>query len=303
MNKTTTKNLHLQHPEDSVLTGDLTCLDWFITPGKLSVKVDGSPAVVWGTNPATGNFFVGTKSVFNKVKIKINESHEDIDANHQGNVAQILHACLDYLPRTSGILQGDFIGFGGKDEYKPNTITYKFPEVVYEEIIIAPHTVYVAEKDLRDAVAYPMKFIITDTPYVKFVKPQAYIQHGQESFGDVAEVCAFARQMSTLVNFVSNKEAREIEKQLNDFIRAGEQISVENVNVFDCDPNLIRLWCLVKSIKDDCLFLCRNDGPAAYIGYNRIDAEGYVMTNKFGMFKLVNRECFSHANFNLAKTW
>ena len=297
------KNTHLQHPEDSILTGDLSVLDWFVNPGTLSVKMDGAPAIVWGTNPATGNFFVGTKSVFNKVKIKINESHEDIDANHQGNVAQILHACLDYLPRTAGILQGDFIGFGGSDEYKPNTITYKFSEVVYEEIIIAPHTVYIAEKDLRDAVAYPMNFIITDTPYVKFVKPQAYIQHGQESFADVAEICAFARQMSTLVNFVSNKEAREIEKQLNDFIRAGEQISVENVNVFDCDPNLIRLWSLVKSIKDDCLFLCRNDGPAAYIGYNRIDAEGYVMTNEFGMFKLVNREVFSHANFNLARSW
>jgi hypothetical protein len=54
----------------------------------------------------------------------------------------------------------------------------------------------------------------------------------------------------------------------------------------------------VKSIKDDCLFLCRNDGPAAYLYGNRIDAEGYVMTNEFGMFKLVNREVFSNANFN-----
>jgi hypothetical protein len=174
---------------------------------------------------------------------------------------------------------------------------------VYEEIIVAPHTVYIAEKDLRDAVAYPMNFIITDTPYVKFIKPEAYIQHGQESFADVAEVCAFARQMSTLVNFVSHKEAEKIKKQLNAYIRAGEQITTESVNDFDCDPNLIRLWSLVKSIKDDCLFLCRNDGPAAYIGYNRIDAEGYVMTNEFGMFKLVNREVFSRSNFNLAKTW
>ena len=297
------KNTHLEHPEDSILTGDLSVLDWFVNPGTLSVKIDGAPAIVWGTNPATGNFFVGTKSVFNKVKIKINESHEDIDENHGGNVAQILHACLDYLPRTAGILQGDFIGFGGSDEYKPNTITYKFSEVVYEEIIVAPHTVYVAEKDLRDAVAYPMKFIITDTPYVKFVKPQAYIQHGQESFADVAEICAFARQMSTACEFVSNKKAEQIKKQLNAYIRAGEQISVENVNDFDCDPNLIRLWSLVKSIKDDCLFLCRNDGPAAYIGYNRIDAEGYVMTNKFGMFKLINRECFSYANFTMEKNW
>ena len=297
------KNTHLQHPEDSILTGDLSVLDWFVNPGTLSVKIDGAPAIVWGINPATGNFFVGTKSVFNKVKIKINESHQDIDANHEGNVARILHACFDYLPRTAGIIQGDFIGFGGDDEYKPNTITYKFPEVVYEEIIVAPHTVYIAEKDLRDAVAYPMNFIITDTPYVKFIKPEAYIQHGQESFADVAEVCAFARQMSTLVNFVSHKEAEKIKKQLNAYIREGEQITTESVNDFDCDPNLIRLWSLVKSIKDDCLFLCRNDGPAAYIGYNRIDAEGYVLTNEFGMFKLVNREVFSRSNFNLAKTW
>ena len=65
------KNTHLEHPEDSILTGDLTVLDWFIEPGALSVKIDGAPAVVFGTNPANGKFFVGTKSVFNKVKIKI----------------------------------------------------------------------------------------------------------------------------------------------------------------------------------------------------------------------------------------
>ena len=73
------KNTHINHPEDSVLTGDLSVLKWFTSKGNLSVKVDGSPAIVWGTNPKTGNFFVGTKSVFNKVKIMINESHQDIE--------------------------------------------------------------------------------------------------------------------------------------------------------------------------------------------------------------------------------
>ena len=65
----------MEHPEDLVLSGDLSVLNWFTADSKISVKIDGSPAIVWGTNPATGNFFVGTKSVFNKVKIKINESH------------------------------------------------------------------------------------------------------------------------------------------------------------------------------------------------------------------------------------
>jgi hypothetical protein len=109
--------------------------------------------------------------------------------------------------------------------------------------------------------------------------------------------------MSTACEFVSNKEAEKIKKQLNAYIRAGEQISVENVNDFDCDPNLIRLWSLIRSIKEDCLFLCRNDGPAAYINGNRIDAEGYCLSNKFGFYKLVNRECFSHANFTMEKNW
>jgi hypothetical protein len=297
------KNTHLQHPEDSILTGDLSVLDWFVTAGDLSVKIDGSPAIVFGTDPANGKFFVGTKSVFNKVKIKIAHNHEEIDTLYSGEVATILHSCFDNLPHIAGIVQADFIGFGGSDTYQPNTITYKFPEVISQNIIIAPHTCYTAKNDLRDAVAEPDYYLWVDTARVKYVKPDAYIVHQQESFADVKEVCAFARQMSTMCEFVSNKEAAKITKKLNDFIRAGEQITVDNVHDFDCDANLIRLWCLVKSIKDDCLFLCRNDGPAAYIGYNRIDAEGYVMTNEFGMFKLVNREVFSHANFNLAKTW
>lgn len=292
------KNTHLEHPEDTILTGNLSALDWFIAAGILSVKIDGAPAIVWGIDPACGEFFVGTKAVFNKKKIRIAHNHEEIDAFYEGNVAEILHCCFDSLPRISGIIQGDFIGFGGDSEYKSNTITYQFPEVVSQQIIIAPHTVYDAETDLRDAVAYPDRAIWTDTDAVKFVKPDAYILHNQESFADVEEVVKFARQMATAVRFVTDKKAAEIKKQLNAFIRAGEQVTVENVNEFDCDPNLIRLWLLVKSIKDDCLYLCRNNGPAAYINGNRIDAEGYVMTNEFGMFKLVNREVFAYHNFN-----
>ena len=57
------KNLHLEHPEDTILTGDLSCLDWFVDPDSfISTKMDGAPAIVWGTNPANGKFFVGTKS-------------------------------------------------------------------------------------------------------------------------------------------------------------------------------------------------------------------------------------------------
>jgi len=299
------QNKHQEHPEDTTLTGDLSCLDWFITPGYLSTKMDGSVAIVWGIDPATGTFFCGTKAVFNKKKIRIAHNHEEIDQFYAGEVAEILHFCFDCLPHTDTIYQGDFIGFGGFSEYTPNTITYQFSEVVSQKIIIAPHTCYYAESDLRDAVAMPDRSIWNDTETVKFVQPEAYLQHdpwsrsnGSVSFDDVEDVVKFARQMATTVEFVSDKEAARIKQQINACIRAGEEITVESVNEFDCDANLIRLWSLVKSIKDDCLFLCRNTGPAAYINGNRIDAEGYVLSNEFGMFKLVNREVFAYANFN-----
>ena len=298
-----TKNLHLEHVEDTILTGDLSVLDCLLTEGNLSVKIDGAPAIVWGINPATGNFFVGTKSVFNKVKIKINESHQDIDANHTGEVATILHKCFDYLPQTEGIFQGDFIGLGGSDEYTPNTITYQFDDIVDAEIIVAPHTYYTAEKDLRDAIAHPMKFTITDTVYCKFVKPTARIFTGNYdtcagSFADVSEPIQFAKQMAQTVTFLSDKKAKEIKKQLNACIREGRPVVNSE---FDCDPMLLGFWALVKSIKDDALFLCRNNGPRAFIGQDEISAEGYVYSNELGTIKLVNRERFSYANFNNSK--
>ena len=297
------KNTHIEHPEDTILTGDLSVLDWFTGDSYLSTKIDGAPAIVWGTNPATGNFFVGTKSVFNKVKIKINESHADIDANHSGNVAKILHACFDYLPDPKGgIYQGDFIGFGGGVMYTPNTITYIFDDVITQDIIIAPHTVYTADSDLRDAVASPMKFIITDTPYCKFVKPRTEICPHRD---DIEDLCNFARQMSTLCTFVNEKQSKELKKVINSYIREGNPVNEHEIaELHDVDINLLRLWKLVYSIKMDLFFyISTEDVVDCYIGGNEVAHEGYVMHNDFGSYKVVDRTTFSRLNFTVAKSW
>jgi hypothetical protein len=283
------KNTHLQHPEDSILTGDLSILDWFLSNGQISAKIDGAPAIVWGTNPATGKFFVGTKSVFNKKLIKINETHSDIDRNHSGNVADILHHCFDHLPDFDGIIQGDFIGFGDDDTFCPNTITYVFDEVIHQNIIIAPHTVYVAEHDLRDAIAYPLTLCPESTEDCLFVKADCW-----QIDEDFDEIVGFARQMAQMVTFADKKEAAELQVALNKCIREGREVVPETFN----NSRLISYWFLIKSIKDDMLFMMRNNGPRAYIGNRQCRGEGYVKTNEFGMFKLVNREQFSHANFN-----
>ena len=37
------KNTHLEHPEDSILSGDLTVLDWFTSiDNDISAKIDGN---------------------------------------------------------------------------------------------------------------------------------------------------------------------------------------------------------------------------------------------------------------------
>ena len=286
------KNTHLQHPEDSILTGDLTALDWMLSDGILSVKIDGAPAIVWGTNPSTGNFFVGTKSVFNKKLIKINESHDDIDKNHSGNVADILHHCFDCLPDYDGIVQGDFIGYGGDDTFCPNTITYIFDEIIEQNIIIAPHTFYATDGELKDAYVIEDSFDFDDTESCKFVKPSAW-----QIDEDFEEIVGFARQMAQLVTFADPLEAEKLKIDLNRCIREGREVVPET---FD-NSRLISYWFLIKSIKEDMLFLCRNNGPKAYIGNKQCGGEGYVRTNDYGMFKLVNREQFSHANFNNSK--
>ena len=298
------KNTHIEHPEDSILNGDLSVLDWFTSNGKISAKIDGAPAIVWGTNPANGKQFVGTKSVFNKKLIKINHDHSEIERNHQGKVATILHHCLDYLPATTGIYQGDFIGFGGTDSYLPNTIRYYFPQIVTQKIIIAPHTQYFAEKDLRDAVAQPITkpFRMYRKDWdVLFVKPWVTIDEHRD---DIKDMCDFARQMSTLCEFPNDKQVKRVKQHLNACIRADiemDDITLEALaHDNEIDVNVLRLWKLVETIKMDMFaYIDSDDSLECYIGEERCDHEGYVLANEFGTYKIVNREGFSHANFNI----
>ena len=298
------QNIHIEHPEDTILNGDLSVLNWFTADSNVTVKIDGSPAIVWGRNPSTGNFFVGTKSVFNKVKIKINESHQQIDNNHQGEVAEILHHCFDYLPRTNNIYQGDFIGFGGNSTYCPNTITYDFPEKLTQNIIIAPHTYYEATTNrLRDCIKQPLKKRLTDTSHVLFVRPNVKIS---DQLDDIQDVCNFAKQIATLCEFPSVKQVTRIKKQLNTCIREGLEIDDLTLEALASDNlidiNVLRLWKLVESIKMDMFcYLHPDDDIECTIDGHFVDHEGYVMWNEFGLFKIVDRRTFSYHNFHVSK--
>ena len=299
-----TKNIHIEHPEDSILTGDLSVLDAFLMPLLLSLKIDGAPSIVWGRNPASGLQFVGTKSVFNKKKIIICETPSDIEKHygHKPALEKILMWCMAYLPITKNIYQGDFIGFGGAKNYRPNTLTYSFPEVVKSKIIIAPHTKYFAVSDLRDAIAMPLTEKLESGEHVRYVQPKAFIADDSDTFHKLADLIEYAKNCSTCVDFVDERTAKKIKINLNALIRDGKDIDSDAFEWAGlCKANLIEFWHTVNEIKLAALQSCKDesDFQTCVMGDPEpIQGEGYVMVSRFGYFKLVNRRAFAYANFN-----
>jgi len=279
---------HIEHPEDTILTGDLSALDCMGSSGNLSAKIDGSPAVVWGNDPKDGRFFVGTKSVFNKRKPKLMKSYDDIDANYKGELNEILTACFRWLPsRDKSIYQGDFIGFGGSNTWTPNTLTYTLPTVADEQIIIAPHTEYYENRP------YPLHNNLSDrSGYVKFIRPEV-------AEGDLCELnnyIKFARIVAKGVDFLTNdREVAELKKELNAYIREGREINPKEWE----NSKIVFLWKLVQSLKEDYMDTCETFGELeTTLNGEQHEGEGYVKFNEYGHIKLVRRRSFSHANFN-----
>jgi len=301
------KNKHLEHPEDSILNkgkdGALDILRFFKDKSsELSVKYDGAPAIVWGINPENDKFFVGTKSVFNKVKIKINYSHYDIEINHGSNpkVASILHLCFEKLPRIEGVYQGDFIGFGGGSVYNPNTITYKFNNIVTEDLVFAAHTSYhgdtikdmIAEFNYKDAYAEEVKFLSTNAEIAyRDIKLDLLI--------------SLAQAAVRFVKFPDKKQGEEIKVVVNSYIREQKDL---NPNALAKETgfhaNLFHLYNFIRDIK---LLLMEgittDENVECLINDEVCEHEGYVMSNSHGTYKLVNRKQFSYANFSVKKGW
>ena len=58
----------------------------------------------------------------------------------------------------------------------------------------------------------------------------------------------------------------------------------------------------MESIKHDMFnHIMRYDEIECYIDDEECDHEGYVLTNQFGSYKIIDREYFSYANFNTSK--
>lgn len=182
------KNTHLEHLEDLVFNngyaGAMSALDYVEslrqmlaegtgTTTKLTVKWDGSPAIICGTDPKDGRFFVGTRSVFAKTEPKVCKTTRDIERFYgdQQDLAAILASALQHLKKLNigGVIQGDLLFKEGWVEsadingeqcltFTPNTITYAVPadsalgaQIARAKLGIIFHTSYEGESlaDMR----------------------------------------------------------------------------------------------------------------------------------------------------------
>jgi len=179
---TESRNPHLEHLEDLVFNqgyqGAMSALDHIEslrmmlaegtgTTSKLTVKWDGSPAIICGIDPKDGRFFVGTKSVFAKGQPKVCKTNKDIEKfySEQPELASKLVSSLQHLRKLNigGVVQGDLMftendvtteNINGENCYvfTPNTITYAVPvdsdlgtKIANAKLGIVFHTKYEGE--------------------------------------------------------------------------------------------------------------------------------------------------------------
>jgi|TARA_Y100000310_G_scaffold335841_1_gene418878 hypothetical protein len=169
------KNLHLEHLEDEIINkgpsgvmavseyieGVASLLSGTPTKSKLTVKWDGAPAIICGTDPRNGRFFVGTKGVFAKTpKVAYTPAH--IRQHYQGQLADKMDTAFIFLRRLGikSVLQGDFLfdeetkqKQGNTISFQPNTIVYQvesgtelYNQIDRAKFGIAFHTTYVGER-------------------------------------------------------------------------------------------------------------------------------------------------------------
>ena len=101
------------------------------------------------------------------------------------------------------------------------------------------------------------------------------------------------------VEFATPIEAKQLKQDLNAYIRDGDEVVAEEF----ANYQLVRLWLLVKRIKTNFLQRMRDDFDAeCFLGNQYISGEGYVMAGEHGTYKLVDRETFSHYNFNIIRS-
>ena len=265
------KNLHLEHLEDEVLNSGIvgtrgainflqSLRDMLAGNAKSSVNVtvkwDGAPAIFAGINPENGQFFVGTKGVFNK-NAKVNYSHDDIDRNHPNiGLNQKLKVAFTELSKLGikEVIQGDMMftqsdlkkeTIDGKQyiTFQPNTIVYAIPvenagKILSSSMGIVFHTTYSGKtmEDMSASFSVNLRGLSKNAGVwfsdAEYKDTSGTINFNKDETTDITNVLSqagktFRKIDSNFLGMLSQDEKlKELVKTYNNTkVRAGEKIT------------------------------------------------------------------------------
>jgi hypothetical protein len=258
------KNTHLNHCEDLILIEGsagspkvIKFLKEMVTflsgkPGSglaVTTKYDGAPAIVCGTDPADGKFFVGTKSVFAKTAPKMCKSLGDIQAMYDGVLAQKLTASFQHLQNAGikGVLQGDLMFTNDKKTekidgkryitFRPNTLTYAVDpnsklgkQIQRAAIGIVFHTKYRGQSMAEMSAS----FDVNDGDF----KSGGQVWAQKSEFKDIGKVASLTNQEKSKYQAAVRRTEGSLSqcKQLLDKIQSGKktlQVDTEFLKFFN----------------------------------------------------------------------
>lgn len=193
------------------------------TPINLSVKIDGAPSIMVGTDPEDGNFFVATKG-----PSRIAKSQKEIDAVYgsKPGLHKIMSLAFNLLKDMSwpSILQGDVLFTPDIKQpktiddtsyitFRPNTITYAVPaqsrlglQIIAASFGISFHTTYTG-LSLKKLTATP-------GANVDLLNPPSSVVFISNQYRDLSGTISF-----------TNNETTEIKEQLRIIQALSTQLS------------------------------------------------------------------------------
>lgn len=229
----------------------------------ISIKQDGSPAVVYGHHPKTGKFFVATKhSAYPKGENstpRLATTHAEVDEyfGHSPVLAQRMHASLQHLPKIAprkGIFQGDYLHDSiikkvddNKVSFKPNTITYHVgrntPEgerAIRSQIGFSTHTKVDGDPDRpRTLTASPLRSTegFRNNSDVDQISPRMNLGSGGHLTDKESKQVEHHLKQAETINSnlhpnhhdIINKHAEHFSTYINQTVRTGEKPTTQGL--------------------------------------------------------------------------
>ena len=336
--------LHIEHLEDYLLhegnSGFQKILKILSQIPKneieLTTKIDGKPAIIFGRDPETNKFFIGTKKAITTPAF----STQDINEIYEGELKEILTNFFNELSLLSyeNFYMGDAMFWPGVKQqdgenisFKPNTIEYIVSKdspigvaIGEKEYGIVVHTEFIGET-IKSASKQPIKIKLPSTnnlwvgdvtyqptTTLDFSGVDFSILETAKSFNFDGVNEALGKYKTKILSYLvkQSKEQFTVDREfienmkmflLEQYKSEKEKSAINNLFNEIMNAKLIRYFNIYKSIatiKNQVIQILEKSSPLkTKIAGEPSGGEGFVTQCDGSICKLVDRYAFSRMNF------